>query len=138
MAAQPPAEAQPTEPQEEKDAPAPAKKEGEPVRSVKQGALTLLILPPAEVFLNGRSLGKTPLFNAPVPVGRHLLRIKGEDGKLGTRTIRIRRSVHGPVVMDNPRYALALRVAGLERMSWAASSLPSDFVSAIRPALDAE
>jgi serine/threonine-protein kinase len=84
VAEQPPVEAQPAaEPQEKKDAPAPTKKEGEnePVRSVKQGALTLLILPPAEVFLNGRSLGKTPLFNAPVPVGRHLLRIKGQDGK---------------------------------------------------------
>ncbi|HEX8435839.1 serine/threonine-protein kinase [Archangium sp.] len=85
VAARPPAEAPPpVETQEKKDAPAPVKKEGEgepPVRSVKQGALTLLILPPAEVFLNGRSLGKTPLFNAPVPVGRHLLRIKGADGK---------------------------------------------------------
>jgi eukaryotic-like serine/threonine-protein kinase len=84
VAAQPPVEAQPAaEPQEKEDAPAAAKKEGEgePVRNVKQGALTLLILPQAEVFLNGRSLGKTPLFNTPVPVGRHLLRIKGEDGK---------------------------------------------------------
>ncbi len=84
VAAQPPVGAQPSaETQEKEDAPAAAKKEGEgePVRSVKQGSLTLLILPQAEVFLNGRSLGKTPLFNTPVPVGRHLLRIKGEDGK---------------------------------------------------------
>ena len=50
---------QPPPPVKKKDAPAAAKKEGEPVRSVKQGALTLLILPQAEVFLNGRSLGKT-------------------------------------------------------------------------------
>ncbi len=74
--AQPPAPAQ--EPPEE-----PAKKDvaSEPVRNVKQGALTLVILPEAEVFLNGRSLGKTPLIKTPVPVGRHLLRIKGADGK---------------------------------------------------------
>jgi serine/threonine-protein kinase len=56
--------------------------DGEPVRSsVKQGALTLLVLPEAEVFLKGRSLGKTPLIKKPVPVGKHLLVIKGEDGK---------------------------------------------------------
>ncbi len=55
--------------------------DGGPSRSVKQGALTLVILPEAEVFLNGRSLGKTPLIKTPVPVGKHLLRIKGADGK---------------------------------------------------------
>ncbi|NJD10230.1 MAG: acylase [Gemmatimonadetes bacterium] len=42
------------------------------------------------------------------------LSIRGEDGGLTGRTLRIRRSVHGPVVADNPRYALALRVAGLD------------------------
>jgi len=56
--------------------------DSEPVRSSgKQGALTLLVLPEAEVFLKGRSLGKTPLIKKPVPVGKHLLVIKGEDGK---------------------------------------------------------
>jgi serine/threonine-protein kinase len=69
----------PVEAREGKETPAPAK--SEPSRGVKQGALTLIILPGAEVFLNGRSLGKTPLIKTPVPVGRHLLRIKGEDGK---------------------------------------------------------
>ncbi len=70
---------------EDKAPRAEAKKDpsdSEPVRSsVKQGALTLLVLPEAEVFLKGRSLGKTPLIKKPVPVGRHLLVIKGEDGK---------------------------------------------------------
>jgi serine/threonine-protein kinase len=66
-----------------KSAQASVKKEGdgESTRGVKQGALTLLILPEAEVFLNKRSLGKTPLFKTPVPVGKHLLNIKGADGK---------------------------------------------------------
>ncbi|QRN97419.1 protein kinase [Archangium violaceum] len=66
-----------------KETPAAAKKDGdgESPRSVKQGALTLVILPEAEVFLNGRSLGKTPLFKVPVPVGKHLLLIKGADKK---------------------------------------------------------
>jgi len=53
----------------------------QPVRSGKQGALTLVVFPEAEVFLKGRSLGKTPLLKKPVPVGRHLLVLKGEDGK---------------------------------------------------------
>jgi serine/threonine-protein kinase len=74
--AQPAAEAQ-----EGKEEPAKKEDDSEPVRNVRQGALTLVILPEAEVFLNGRSLGKTPLIKKPVPVGRHLLRIKGADGK---------------------------------------------------------
>ncbi|OJT25751.1 hypothetical protein BO221_07810 [Archangium sp. Cb G35] len=70
----------------------PAKKDGddEPVRGVKQGTLTLVVLPEAEVFLNGRSLGKTPLIKKPVPVGRHLLRIKGADGKRRQLSVPIR------------------------------------------------
>jgi serine/threonine-protein kinase len=78
-AAEPEPQPPPVEAREGKETPAPAK--SEPSRGVKQGALTLIILPGAEVFLNGRSLGKTPLIKTPVPVGRHLLRIKGEDGK---------------------------------------------------------
>ncbi|QRK11066.1 protein kinase [Archangium violaceum] len=60
---------------------APANKDGEPARNVKRGSLTLVVLPEAEVFLNGRSLGKTPLIKVPVPVGTHRLLIKGADGK---------------------------------------------------------
>jgi serine/threonine-protein kinase len=78
-AAEPEPQPPPVEAREGKETPAPAK--SEPSRGVKQGALTLIILPGAEVFLNGRSLGKTPLIKTPMPVGRHLLRIKGEDGK---------------------------------------------------------
>jgi serine/threonine-protein kinase len=79
----------PTEeaPKDDKDT-APA---AEPARTVKQGALTLVILPEtgAEVFLNGRLLGKTPLFKKSVPVGTHQLRIKGADGKRRTLSVRI-------------------------------------------------
>jgi serine/threonine-protein kinase len=41
------------------------------------------------VFLNGRLLGKTPLFKKSVPVGTHQLRIKGADGKRRTLSVRI-------------------------------------------------
>ena len=43
------------------------------------------------------------------------IRVRAENGAVSTRTLRIRRSVFGPVVADNPRYALALRVAGLDQ-----------------------
>ncbi|WP_245814289.1 serine/threonine-protein kinase [Cystobacter ferrugineus] len=52
-----------------------------PARPGKQGLLTLVTLPEAEVFLNGRSLGKTPLFKKPVPVGQLRLFLQGQDGK---------------------------------------------------------
>jgi serine/threonine-protein kinase len=52
-----------------------------------QGKMTLVIHPEAEVFLGKRSLGKTPLFNAPLPAGTHLLRIVGPDKK--TRVLSV-------------------------------------------------
>ncbi|MFL5347558.1 MAG: serine/threonine-protein kinase [Hyalangium sp.] len=46
-----------------------------------QGKMTLVINPEAQVFLGKRLLGKTPLFNTPMPVGTNLLRIVGPDKK---------------------------------------------------------
>jgi len=63
------------------DAPDKGEPDEAPTRAVKQGWLTLVVLPEAEVTLNGRSLGKTPLFKVQVPAGQHRLRIKGADGK---------------------------------------------------------
>jgi eukaryotic-like serine/threonine-protein kinase len=80
----------PAQVQEAAEEPAKKDDDDEPVRSVKQGALTLVVLPEAEVFLNGRSLRKTPLIKAPMPVGRHLLRIKGADGKRRQLSVPIR------------------------------------------------
>jgi serine/threonine protein kinase len=53
-------------------------KPSKPVRG-PTGKMTLIINPEAEVFLGRRSLGKTPLFNVPLPEGTHLLRIVGPD-----------------------------------------------------------
>jgi serine/threonine-protein kinase len=55
--------------------------EAPPARPGKQGLLTLVTLPEAEVFLGKRSLGKTPLFKKPVPVGQLRLILQGQDGK---------------------------------------------------------
>ncbi|MFL5319781.1 MAG: serine/threonine protein kinase [Myxococcaceae bacterium] len=53
------------------------------------GALTLVTMPEAEVFRNGTSLGKTPLFRLPMPVGVHLLKLKGPDGKVHNVSAKI-------------------------------------------------
>jgi serine/threonine-protein kinase len=55
-------------------------REARPGRAA-QGMLTLIVQPEAEVFRGGRSLGRTPLFSAALPVGTHRLRIVGADGK---------------------------------------------------------
>jgi serine/threonine-protein kinase len=56
-------------------------KESRPAPRGGQGMLTLIVQPEAEVFRAGRSLGRTPLFSTPLPVGTHRLRIVGADGK---------------------------------------------------------
>lgn len=55
----------------------------------QMGALTLVTMPASEVFRNGASLGKTPLFRVPMPVGTHLLKLKGPDGKLHNLSVPI-------------------------------------------------
>jgi hypothetical protein len=45
----------------------------------KAGWVTLAILPEATVFKGKTELGKTPLFNFPLPVGTHLLTVVGDD-----------------------------------------------------------
>ncbi|ATB34645.1 serine/threonine protein kinase [Cystobacter fuscus] len=65
-----------------------------PARPAKQGLLTLVTRPEAEVFLNGRSLGKTPLFKKPVPVGQLRLLLQGQDGK--------RRELFVPIEQGKP------------------------------------
>jgi len=50
-------------------------------KSTKEGRLTLIIKPEAEVFLGSKSLGFTPLRNKPLPKGMKSLRIVGPDGK---------------------------------------------------------
>jgi acyl-homoserine-lactone acylase len=44
------------------------------------------------------------------------LRVRRADGTLGTEVLVVRRSVHGPVVREAGGKALAIRVAGLDRL----------------------
>ena len=58
---------------------------------VAQGKMTLIIHPEAEVMFGKKSLGKTPLFNTPLPAGTHLLRIVGADGKKRRLSVPIKK-----------------------------------------------
>jgi hypothetical protein len=63
-------------------APQPTAKVAKATKSAGSGTLTLFTLPAgAEVTLEGRSLGKTPLLKAPLPAGTKLLTLLFPDGK---------------------------------------------------------
>jgi hypothetical protein len=44
------------------------------------GALNLLAIPRADVFWRGQKIGRTPLFEHPMPAGRHSLELRPVDG----------------------------------------------------------
>lgn len=55
------------------------------------GTLNLLVIPPAEVSLGGRSLGRTPLVNRSLPAGQHVLTLAPAGGGPQKRiVVRIR------------------------------------------------
>ena len=55
-----------------------------------RGTITLVTKPEAQVFHGRQSLGKTPLFNAPLPAGSQTLRLKGPDGRWRVVTLPVR------------------------------------------------
>jgi hypothetical protein len=54
------------------------------------GSLTIDSEPYATIYVDGRRLGDTPLFRAPVPAGRHRVRAVRGDGTQRTFTITVR------------------------------------------------
>jgi acyl-homoserine-lactone acylase len=46
-----------------------------------------------------------------------VLRVRRRDGTFGAETLTVRRSVHGPVVREGNGKALAVRIAGLDRLN---------------------
>ena len=50
-------------------------------------------------------------------VDTQLLRVRRADGTIGTDSLVVRRSVHGPVVVEKSGRALAIRIAGLDRLN---------------------
>ncbi len=49
----------------------------------------------------------------PFQVSTHVIRVRQTDGSLRNDTVRVRRSVHGPVLEEKPGRAVALAVVGL-------------------------
>jgi serine/threonine-protein kinase len=49
-----------------------------PSAHLAKGRLILDTNPWVQVFLNGKSLGQTPLLNLPLPAGRHFLKLVNE------------------------------------------------------------
>ncbi|MET0405871.1 MAG: protein kinase [Cystobacter sp.] len=72
--------------------PAPAPKaaaEPTPDPAAREGSLTLVTAEYARVFLAGRLLGETPLFQLKLPAGRHTLRLIGPDKKAVSLVVEI-------------------------------------------------
>lgn len=59
------------------------------VKTGPMGSLTLITMPEAEVFKGKTALGKTPLFRINLPVGTHMLKLKGADGKVRVLSAKI-------------------------------------------------
>jgi serine/threonine-protein kinase len=55
----------------------------------KVGRLTLVTSPACEVFYGRKKLGKTPLFNASLPAGLHVLHLRGPDKKMRRLSVPI-------------------------------------------------
>lgn len=72
--------------------PRPAPATASPPTTAPPGQLNLLAIPQAEVFLRGRSLGRTPLVSRELPAGRHTLELREVSG--ARRTLRV------PVVIE--------------------------------------
>lgn len=51
----------------------------------------------------------------PFETTTHTLKVKQKDGTLSNQPLIVKRSIHGPVVTENGKKAIALRVVGLDR-----------------------
>jgi serine/threonine-protein kinase len=80
----PPVRQTPTRP-----APAPVVQQPAPAPAPEQGFLTIDADPAGEVFIDGVDIGPTPLFNQPVRVGRHTVRIEAPGYKTATQSVDV-------------------------------------------------
>lgn len=64
------------------------------------GTVTLVTFPEADVFRGGKKLGRTPLFNAELPVGTHLLTLVGNDGKRRRISVPVKSGKNAPLKLD--------------------------------------
>ena len=67
---------------------------------VKTGTVTLVTFPDADVFRGKEELGRTPLFNAELPVGTHLLMLVGADGAHHRLSMPVKLGKNKPLKMN--------------------------------------
>jgi hypothetical protein len=67
---------------------------------VKTGTVTLVTFPDADVFRGKDKLGRTPLFNAELPVGTHLLTLVGADGARHRLSMPVKLGKNKPMKMN--------------------------------------
>lgn len=79
-------------------APAAAPRKG--AGKTGSGTVTLVTFPEADVFRGGKKLGRTPLFNAELPVGTHLLTLVGNDGKRRRISLPVKTGKNAPLKFD--------------------------------------
>ena len=56
------------------------------------GTIKLQSIPPAEIFINGKSLGWTPLMNVILPSGDYLIRLRHKSGQVFKLDVSIRKN----------------------------------------------
>ncbi len=66
----------------------------------KTGTVTLVTFPEADVFRGNQKVGRTPLFNAELPVGTHLLTLVGDDGKRRRLSVPVKVGKNKPLKMN--------------------------------------
>jgi serine/threonine protein kinase len=64
------------------------------------GSLRLLIVPPAEVVIDGRSVGEVSRHEMPLPAGRHVVRILHREYEPYQRIINVQPGVAFPLIVD--------------------------------------
>jgi serine/threonine-protein kinase len=66
----------------------------------RSGQLTLVTFPSAKVFRGKVELGTTPLFNAELPLGTHLLTLMGPDGSKRVLSVRVTDGKNTPLKVN--------------------------------------
>jgi len=66
----------------------------------KTGTVTLVTFPEADVFRGKERIGHTPLFNAELPVGTHLLTVIGADGAKRKLSVPVKLGKNKPLKVN--------------------------------------
>ena len=69
-------------------------------KPAKTGTVTLVTFPEADVFKGKEKLGHTPMFNAELPVGTHLLTLVGGDGARHRLSLPVKQGKNAPLKMN--------------------------------------